>query len=46
MIQRLAFGKYAEIYTSMTDLDKYKLKQVVLYVEELNDSERDPESTS
>lgn len=39
VISKLAFGKYAEIYTSMTELDKYKLNQIILYLQELNCSD-------
>lgn len=28
----------------MTDLDKYKLKQIILYIEELNESNGEPSS--
>lgn len=41
IIQRLSFGKYAEIYTAMDDVDKYKLKQCILYLMELNGSFED-----
>lgn len=36
VIQRLAFGKYAEIYTSMNEDDKFILNQCLLFLQDLN----------